>query len=75
MALFAIQLVRVVISSVVEPQAGQTPPSLLIAYDFVIIIHQTLNVIIISVHFYFFCFTDDQGGTEIAKIARGRQIF
>ena len=59
MALFAIQLVRVVISSVVEPQAGQTPPSLLIAYDFVIIIHQTLNVIIISVRFYFFCFTDD----------------
>ena len=51
MALFAVQLVRVVISSVVEYQAEQTPLSLLIAMDFVIIIHQALNVIIRSIHF------------------------
>ena len=50
MALFAIQLVRVVITSVVESQPGLTPPSLNIALEFVISIHQALNVIIRSVY-------------------------
>ena len=46
MALFAIQLVRVVVSSLVELQAGLAAPSLIYALDFVIPIHQALNVII-----------------------------
>ena len=45
MALFAIQLVRVVIASVFEPLGAQTPASLIVAYDFVVAIHQALNVI------------------------------
>ena len=57
MALFSIQLVRVVISSLAELQAEQTPLSLQITLEAVISIHQALNVIIKSVHFYIFCFT------------------
>ena len=45
MALFAIQLVRIVFTST-GPVAGR---------DLVIGIHEMLNVIIRSVHFYFFC--------------------
>ena len=45
MALFAIQLVRIVLTST-GPVAGR---------DLVIGIHEMLNVIIRSVHFYFFC--------------------
>ena len=56
MALFSVQLVRVVITSVVVYQAGQTPLSFLIAMDYVIIIHQLLNVIIRSVHFLLLLF-------------------
>ena len=56
MALFAIQLVRVVITSLAELQAGLTPLSLDIAFAFVIPIHQALNVIMRSIHFYFFFF-------------------
>ena len=56
MALFAIQLVRVVITSLFEVHEGPPPPSLTIAFNFVVIIHEMLNVIIRSVHFYFFCF-------------------
>ena len=59
MALFAIQLVRVVITSLGVLHGGPAPPSLLIASDLVIPIHQALNVIIIFVYFYYFCFTDD----------------
>ena len=59
MVLFAIQMVRVVITTLFELQAGPAPPSLQIASNLVISIHQALNVIIRSVHFYFFCFTDD----------------
>ena len=61
MALFAIQLARVVVTSLVELQAGLGPQSLQleIALDFIIPIHQALNVILRSVHFYFLCFTDD----------------
>ena len=46
MALFAVQLVRVVLSILNELQAEQTPLGLAIALDVVISIHQTLNVII-----------------------------
>ena len=59
MALFAIQLVCVVITSMVEVRGGLMPLSLRIVLNFVIIIHQALNVIIRSVHFYIFCFTDN----------------
>ena len=45
MALLAIQLVRVVITSLFELQGGPTPISLIVANDFVVIIHQALNVI------------------------------
>ena len=57
MALFAIQLVRVVFCSLLDsPEAESTS---IIAYDFVIYINQMLNVIIRSIHFYLFCFTDN----------------
>ena len=56
MALFAIQLVRVVITSLVELQAGPAPQSLLNAINVVIPIHQMLNVIIRSVHFLLLLF-------------------
>ena len=54
MALFAIQLVRVVITSLMEVQAiqgGPAPLGFRIALNFIIVIHQMLNVIIKSVHF------------------------
>ena len=59
MALFAIQLARVVITSLEEPQTVLGPLNLVIALDFVIPIHQALNVIITSVHFYLYYFTDN----------------
>jgi hypothetical protein len=53
MALFAIQLVRVVLSCLeLNPTTG-------LAFNLTIGINQMLNVIIISVHFYIFCFTND----------------
>ena len=69
MALFAIQLVRVVLSSLPMPvptvQAGQpvAPVSatvlIIIGLNFVVVINQMFNVIIKSVHFYLFCITDN----------------
>ena len=56
MALFAIQLVRVVLTTLV---AAKTVSTAWIGMDFVIGIHEMLNVIIRSVHFYLFRFTDD----------------
>jgi hypothetical protein len=56
MALFAIQLVRVVLT-ILWAQAGDYGPW--VGVELVIGIHQMFNVIIRSVHFYFFCFTDD----------------
>ena len=64
MALFAIQLVRVVLgfisvpeSSLIRPGSSLTRVGVL---DIVIVINQILNVIIIrSVHFYFFYFADN----------------
>jgi hypothetical protein len=54
MALFAVQLVRVVWTAPGTP--SPSPPNSL---DFVNSINQMLNVIIRPVHLYFFCFTDD----------------
>ena len=51
MALFAIQLIRLVFF--ILPME-----STLYDINYAIVIHQMLNVIIRSVHFYFFCFTD-----------------
>ena len=52
MALFAIQLVRVVLYLLwVELGYG--------LYNMVIGTHEMFNVIIASVHFYFFCFTNN----------------
>jgi hypothetical protein len=53
MALFAIQLVRVVLSCL--PFTLST----CLAFNLTIGINQMLNVIIISVHFYIFCFTNN----------------
>jgi hypothetical protein len=54
MALFAIQLVRVVLSSLVSQTGyiGYVGPE--IGVEFIIGIHEMFNVIIRSVHFYFF---------------------
>ena len=51
MALFAIQLVRVMFW--ILPSVSQQ------ASNLVVVINQMFNVIIRSVHFYFFCFTDN----------------
>ena len=62
MALFTIQLARVVITAILLEEAahcGQESTGLIIALNLVIPIYQMFNVIIRSVHFYFFCFTDD----------------
>ena len=58
MALLAIQLVRVVMSSIaMQVEKG---PYFQGAIDIVIVINQMLNVNIIrSIHFYFFCFADN----------------
>ena len=57
MALFAIQLVRVVISSLLELQvASPESQGLIIALSVVVSIHQTLNVIIRSVFFLLLLF-------------------
>jgi hypothetical protein len=59
MALFAIQLVRVVLTILwaQTESPGLTRP--MVGAELVISIHQMFNVIIRSVYFYFFCFTDD----------------
>ena len=59
MALFVIQLACVVLSSLDEGFGAETPVSVIIALDFVIPIHEMINVIIRSVLFYFFCFADN----------------
>ena len=53
MALFAVQLIRLVFSVMLTTLVFGS------ILDFVIVIHQAFNVIIRSVHFYFFCFTDN----------------
>ena len=59
MALFAIQLVRIVVMTLLNPITSMSATRDLIAFDVVVSIHQIFNVIIRSVHFFFFCFTDD----------------
>ena len=54
MALFAIQLVRVVLYSL----PMESVPAIN-GVNLAIIINQMFNVIIRSVHFYFFCFTNN----------------
>ena len=62
MTLFAIQLVRVVLAILVMQtdlvmQTGVTRAY--IGMQLIIAIHEMFNVIIRSVHYYFFCFIDD----------------
>jgi hypothetical protein len=59
MALFAIQLVRVVVSILADQTVTTVFTGPVVGMYLVIGIHQMLNVIIRSVQFYFFCFTDD----------------
>ena len=60
MALFVIQLVRVVLAFISMPVVHWQEPFLGATIDIVIAINQMLNVDIIrSVHFYFFCFADN----------------
>ena len=54
MTLFVIQLVNMVLWVV----APVTPGPVNIALNYVGVINQVFNVIIRSVHFYFFCFTE-----------------
>jgi hypothetical protein len=54
MALFAIQLVRVVLTSLDSQTVSTAFVGPVIGMEFVIGIHQMFNVIIRSVHFYFF---------------------
>ena len=56
MALFAIHLVRIVITSFVQLRPGQFPQSAITAMDLVILIHQMFNVIIRSVHYLLILF-------------------
>ena len=58
MTLLVIQLVRVVLW-VVETGHGQlTPGPVVIALEYLDVINEMFNVIIRSVQFYFFCFTE-----------------
>jgi len=59
MALFAVQLVRVVLTSLVGNTVYTVLTGPLVGIKLLVGIHQILNVIIRSFHFYFFCFTDD----------------
>ena len=56
LALFAIQLLRLVITYM--PSVPGRPELPQIALNFIIGIHEMFNVITRSVHFFFFCFTD-----------------
>jgi hypothetical protein len=55
MTLFAVQLVRVMLYDLSVPLQSAD----VIAYTLSLGINQMFNVIIRSVHFYFFCFTDN----------------
>jgi hypothetical protein len=59
MALFAVQLVRVVLFSLVAQTENTEVTGPVVGINLVIVFHQILNVIIRSVHFDFSCFTDD----------------
>ena len=58
MALFAIQLVRLVMYII--PASFEQGGYFIAAYDIAVVVNQMLNVNIIrSIHFYFFCFADN----------------
>jgi hypothetical protein len=59
MALFAVQLVRVVLTSLVAQIENTEFTGPAVGMELVIGIHQMLNVTIRSVHLYHFCLTDD----------------
>ena len=52
MTLLVIQLIRLVLGLI------EAPVQVLYASDFLDVINEMFNVIIRSVHFYFFCFTE-----------------
>ena len=56
MTLFVIQLVRMVLYAIVVPSQPLVPLSS--ALNYVLVIGEMFNVIIRSIHFYFFCFTE-----------------
>ena len=59
MALFAIQLIRIVLTVIVAAQLLTNLNGIEIALNSVIVSHQMLNVIIGSVHLNLFCFADN----------------
>ena len=67
MMLFAVQVVHVVLTPLQPQGIGPVTP-FIIALSFIIVIHEMMSVIIISVHFYFFCFTD--GNIYLARALR-----
>ena len=71
MALFAIQLVRVLLTSLVMQTVPTALTGPVVGTELIIGIHEMLNVIIRSVYFYFFCFTND---TYLARASR-QQLF
>ena len=71
MALFAIQLVRVLLTSLVMQTVPTALTGPVVGTELIIGIHEMLNVIIRSVCFYFFCFTDD---IYLARASR-QQLF
>ena len=57
MALFAIQLVRFVLSTLLPGEAEAGPATAFrLTFEIVVGIHEMFNVIIKSIYFYFFCF-------------------
>ena len=58
MTLLVIQLVRMVLEVIVPSPSQSAPGPVLFAYQYVLLIGEMFNVIIRSVHFYFFCFTE-----------------
>ena len=69
MALFVVQLVRVVITSLVQGEAtAQTPPSILFGWDVVIVVHEMLNVIMKKSVLVLVFLTDDIFFTTLAYI-------
>ena len=59
MALLVIQLIRLVLYSIVQLSDVTADSPVLFAYFYIVDINEMFNVIIRSVHFYFFCFTDN----------------
>ena len=57
MILLVIQIIRLVLYAIAD--LNENLVSVLFAYDYIVIINEMFNVIIRSVHFYFFCFTED----------------